>query len=206
MLWSSGKDLHLHGQVVINSVECYNQSFNKVYESSASRFRSTFGAQKEWKWSVTFSLLAPLRCNQNDMLDFVVFEKFTSDDLSQIAGETSFDYLLIIYMQKFESFPLPPRKEIQLLSRFLWCVLFIWVLAEDSVASGVSSIAVFVFHTGFYSRETEKAKAFLASLAFRSCISVEFGLLHFFFALFNGGHNYFKQFLTVTLRWIWGDV
>ena len=136
----SGKDLHLRGQVVINSAECHNQSFNKVYESSASifaRFRSTFGTQKEWKWSVTFSLLAQLRCNQNDMLDFVVFEKFTSDDLSQIAGEKSFDYLLIIYMQKFESFPLPPRKEIQLLSRFLWCVLFIWVLVEESVASGV---------------------------------------------------------------------
>ena len=97
----SGKDLHLRGQVVINSAECHNQSFNKVYESSASifaRFRSTFGTQKEWKWSVTFSLLAQLRCNQNDMLDFVVFEKFTSDDLSQIAGEKSFDYLLIIYI------------------------------------------------------------------------------------------------------------
>ena len=136
----SGKDLLLRGQVVINSAECHNQSFNKVYESSAStfaRFRSTFGAQKEWKWSVTFSLLAHLRCDQNDMLDFVVFEKFTSDDLSQIEGEKSFDYLLIIYMKKFQSFPLPPRKEIQLLSRFLWCVLFIWVLVEESVVSGV---------------------------------------------------------------------
>ena len=37
----------------------------------------------------------------------VVFEKFTSADLSQISREKSCDYLLIIYMQKFDSvFPL----------------------------------------------------------------------------------------------------
>ena len=36
----------------------------------------------------------------------VVFEKFTSADLSQISREKSCDYLLIIYMQKFDCFPL----------------------------------------------------------------------------------------------------
>ena len=34
-------------------------------------------------------------------VQFVVFEKFTSADLSQIARDKSCDYLLIIYMQKF---------------------------------------------------------------------------------------------------------
>ena len=33
-----------------------------------ARFRSTFAAKKEWKFSVTFSLLAQLCCNQSDML------------------------------------------------------------------------------------------------------------------------------------------
>ena len=33
----------------------------------------------------------------------VVFEKFTSTYVIQIAREKSFDYLLIIYMHKFES-------------------------------------------------------------------------------------------------------
>ena len=38
---------------------------------------------------------------------WLAFEKFTSADLSQIAREKSCDYLLIIYMQKFDSnFPL----------------------------------------------------------------------------------------------------
>ena len=34
-------------------------------------------------------------------VQFVVFEKFTSAYLFQIAQEKSFDYLLIIYMKKF---------------------------------------------------------------------------------------------------------
>ena len=34
-------------------------------------------------------------------VQFVVFEKFTSADLSQIAQEKSCDYLLIIHIQKF---------------------------------------------------------------------------------------------------------
>ena len=34
-------------------------------------------------------------------MQFVVFEKFTSADLSQIAREKSCDYLLIIHIQKF---------------------------------------------------------------------------------------------------------
>ena len=41
------------------------------------------------------------------------------------------------------------------------CVLFIWVLIEESVATVVSSMAIFVVHAGFYSRVTEKTKAFL---------------------------------------------
>ena len=35
------------------------------------------------------------------LMQFVVFEKFTSADLSQIAQEKSCDYLLIIHIQKF---------------------------------------------------------------------------------------------------------
>ena len=35
-------------------------------------------------------------------LQFVVLEKFTSVDLSQIARGKSCDYLLIIHLQKFE--------------------------------------------------------------------------------------------------------
>ena len=38
-------------------------------------FRSTFAAKKEWKWSVTLSLLAQLRCNQNDMIDYIQVER-----------------------------------------------------------------------------------------------------------------------------------
>ena len=38
--------------------------------------------------------------NQYGLVQFVVFEKFTSADLSQIAREKSCDYLLIIYMLK----------------------------------------------------------------------------------------------------------
>ena len=55
------------------------------------------------------------------------------------------------------------------------------------------------FRAGFHSRVTGKTKAFLYEpqlLAFRSCISGDFELLHFFVS-FNGGHDYFK-FLTVT--------
>ena len=37
----------------------------------------------------------------NGRVQFVVFEKFTSADLSQIAREKSCDYLLIIHIQKF---------------------------------------------------------------------------------------------------------
>ena len=36
-------------------------------------------------------------------VQFVVFEKFTSADLSQIAREKSCDYLLIIHIQKSEN-------------------------------------------------------------------------------------------------------
>ena len=64
----------------------------------------------------------------------------------------------------FHVFPLPPKKELQLRSRFLSCVLFIWVLVEESIAIGVSLMAVFVVHASFYSRVTEKTKAFLTSL------------------------------------------
>ena len=44
-------------------------------------------------------------------------------------------------LSTFHVFPLPPRQEIQLLPRFLCCVLFNWVLVEESVTTGVSSMA-----------------------------------------------------------------
>ena len=40
------------------------------------------------------------KTNQIARARFVVFEKFTSADLSQIAREKSCDYLLIIHIQK----------------------------------------------------------------------------------------------------------
>ena len=41
------------------------------------------------------------RVNFSKANQIVVFEKFTSADLSQIAREKSCDYLLIIHIQKF---------------------------------------------------------------------------------------------------------
>ena len=41
------------------------------------------------------------RVNFSKANQFVVFEKFTSADLSQIAREKSCDYLLIIHIQEF---------------------------------------------------------------------------------------------------------
>ena len=71
------------------------------------------------------------------------FKEFTSADLSQIAREKWCDHLLIIYMHVFL---LPLRKEIDLLKKIplYCCVLFIWLLAEQSLATVVSSMAVFV--------------------------------------------------------------
>ena len=38
-------------------------------------FRSTFAAKKEWKWSVTFSLLAQLRCIKSEWYDWLQVER-----------------------------------------------------------------------------------------------------------------------------------
>ena len=38
-------------------------------------FRSTFAAKKEWKWSVTFSLLARLRCTKSEGHDWLQVER-----------------------------------------------------------------------------------------------------------------------------------
>ena len=51
------------------------------------------------------------------------------------------DVFFHFMLSTFHVFPLPPRQEIQLLPRFLCCVLFIWVLVEESVTTGVSSMA-----------------------------------------------------------------
>ena len=96
----------------------------------------------------------------------------------------------------FYVFPLPPRKEIQLLPRFLCCVLFIWVLVEESVTTGVSSMAFFVVHAGFYSRVREKTKTFLTSLTSFQELQLMWVWVTAFFVSFNE-HNYFN-FLTVT--------
>ena len=96
----------------------------------------------------------------------------------------------------FYVFPLPPRKEIQLLPRFLCCVLFIWVLVEESVTTGVSSMAFFVVHAGFYSRVREKTKTFLTSLTSFQELHLMWVWVTAFFVSFNE-HNYFN-FLTVT--------
>ena len=99
-------------------------------------------------------------------------------------------------LSTFHVFPLPPRKEIQLLPRFLCCVLFIWVLVEESVTTGVSSMAFFVVHAGFYSRVREKTKTFLTSLTSFQELHLMWVWVTPFFASFNE-HNYFN-FLTVT--------
>ena len=96
----------------------------------------------------------------------------------------------------FYVFALPPRKEIQLLPRFLCCVLFIWVLVEESVSTGVSSMAFFVVHAGFYSRVREKTKTFLTSLTSFQELHLMWVWVTAFFVSFNE-HNYFN-FLTVT--------
>ena len=98
----------------------------------------------------------------------------------------------------FYVFPLPPRKEIQLLPRFLCCVLFIWVLVEESVTTGVSSMAFFVVHAGFYSRVREKTKTFLTSLTSFQELHLMWVWVTPFFVSFNE-HNYFN-FLTVTRK------
>ena len=54
-----------------------HQGYNKGYESSDSMFtgfRSTFAAKKEWKWSVTFSLLAQLGCIKSEWYDWLQVE------------------------------------------------------------------------------------------------------------------------------------
>ena len=151
----------------------------------------------------------------------MVFEKFTSADLFQIARAKPCDYLLIIYMQKiWLAFPLLRLTACQkflssllqlttltkiglnfdrwilmhknaearslftenwgLLSFYIfnfscfftaakerttiYCVLFIWILVEASIATGVSLMAVFVVHASFYSRVRGKTKTFLTSL------------------------------------------
>ena len=99
-------------------------------------------------------------------------------------------------LSTFHVFPLPPRKEIQLLPRFLCCVLFIWVLVEESVTTGVSSMAFFVVHAGFYSRVREKTKTFLTSLTSFQELHLMWVWVTPFFVSFNE-HNYFN-FLTVT--------
>ena len=38
-------------------------------------FRSTFAAKKEWKWSVTFSLLDQLRCIKSEWYDWLQVER-----------------------------------------------------------------------------------------------------------------------------------
>ena len=75
-----------------------------------------------------------------------------------------------------------------------YCVLFIWVLIEESVATVASSMAIFVVHAGFYSRVTEKTKAFLIPSP-TSFQEVTFSYCIFF--SFNGDHklNHIK-FLT----------
>ena len=98
----------------------------------------------------------------------------------------------------FHVFPLPPRKELHLLSRFLCCVLLIWVLVEKSVATEVSSMAVFVVHAGFYRRVKGKTKAFLTSLTSFQELHLMWVWVIAFVVSFNSGHNYLK-FLTVTV-------
>ena len=53
-----------------------------------------------WNARVNFSRLTKLH-SPYGLVQFGVFEKFTSAYLFQIAQEKSCDYLLIIYMKKF---------------------------------------------------------------------------------------------------------
>ena len=54
--------------------------------------------------------------------------------------------LLSFYIFNFQVIPLPPPKELQLRSSFfvMFCIHSIWVLVEESVATGISAMAVFV--------------------------------------------------------------
>ena len=61
-----------------DSLPAPHQGYNKGHESSDSMFaglRSTFAAKKEWKWSVTFSLLAQLRGIKSEWYDWLQVER-----------------------------------------------------------------------------------------------------------------------------------
>ena len=97
----------------------------------------------------------------------------------------------------FHVFPLPPRKEIQLLSRFLCCVLFIWVLVEESVTTNGGFIDGFFYSScRLLQQSEEKTKAFLTSLTSFQELHLMWVWVIAFFVSFNE-HNYFN-FLTVT--------
>ena len=97
----------------------------------------------------------------------------------------------------FYVFPLPPRKEIQLLPRFLCCVLFIWVLVEESVTTNGGFIdGFFCSSCRLLQQSEEKTKAFLTSLTSFQELHLMWVWVTPFFVSFNE-HNYFN-FLTVT--------
>ena len=73
---------------------------------------------------VNFSLT-----NQNEpvgRVQFVVFEKFTSTDISQIAREKSCDYLLTIHIQKFYTARGIQTKDVFSRSPFQFLVKTLW--------------------------------------------------------------------------------
>ena len=67
---------------------------------------------------------------------------------------------------------------IKILLFVVFCLFGFWLRkGSQSLATRVSSMAVFVVHVGFYSRVREKTKAVVTSLACRSCISGELEFL-----------------------------
>ena len=98
-------------------------------------------------------------------------------------------------------FPLPPWKEIQLLTRFLCCL---WCFVYLSFGWGKRRNFVFIgdnffktFYTGFHSRVTEKTKTFLTLVTYYlSGVASQVSLSYcIFFVSFIGGHNYLSYYL-----------
>ena len=97
----------------------------------------------------------------------------------------------------FHVFPLPPPKELYLLSRFLCCV-FVNLGFGRGKRRNRGSMAVFVVHAGFYRRVKGKTKAFLISLTSFQELHLMWVWVIAFVVSFNSGHNCLK-FLTVTI-------
>ena len=94
--------------------------------------------------------------------------------------------------ENWSMFSLPPRRKnrtaIKIPLFVVFCLFGFWLRkASQGLATGVSSMAVFVVHVGFYSRAREKTKAFLTSLtSFQELHLRSVWVTVFFVSVFHG--------------------